>query len=244
MKPYSATVGRTAVVQLPRILMHLVLLVGCFVAAGALDGCRRVPRPDENFAATLPEEVPVADLGNGAIYQTAHDVPLFENSVAHRVGDVLTITLEEKTDASKSATTTTKKTTAAAMAAPTLLGAGLTLKGRALLNNSLNDASSFDGEGDSKQSNQLSGGISVTVARRLANGNLLVRGQKWITINQGREYIRIQGIVRPVDIGPDNSVPSTKVADATIAYGSQGTLNDTNTKGWLARFFDSKWMPF
>ena len=129
------------------------------------------------------------------------------------------------------------------MSAPTLLGVSPTVKGRNILNNSLSGASSFDGEGNSKQSNQLTGDISVTVAKRLANGNLLVRGQKWITINQGREYVRIQGIVRPVDIRPDNTVPSTKVADATIAYGSQGALNDSNSKGWLARFFDSKWMP-
>jgi flagellar L-ring protein FlgH len=229
---------------MPQVFFHMLLLICCMAAAAALDGCRTVPKPDDKFAATLPEEVPIADLGNGAIYQTGHDLPLFENSVAHRVGDVLTITLAEATAASKSATTTTKKTTTAAMAAPTLLGSSLTFHGRNLLNNSLNDASTFDGEGDSKQSNQLTGDISVTVARRLANGNLLVRGQKWITINQGREYVHIQGIVRPVDIGPDNTVPSTKVADATIAYGSQGALNDSNTKGWLARFFDSKWMPF
>ena len=79
----------------------------------------------------------------------------------------------------------------------------------------------------------------MTVTKRLANGNLLVRGQKWITINQGREYVRMQGIVRPVDIAPDNTVPSTMVADATITYGGKGALNDANSKGWLARFFDS-----
>ena len=234
----------TAFHPVPRILLHMVLLLGCLVGAGSLDGCRSVPHPDDNYLATLPEEVPVADAGNGAIYQTGHDVPLFENSVAHRVGDVLTITLEEKTDASKSATTTTKKTTSADMSAPTLLGGAVTLKGRNILNNSLNNATTFDGEGGSQQSNKLSGDISVTVAKRLANGNLLVRGQKWITINQGREFVRIQGIVRPVDIGPDNTVASTRVADATIAYGAQGALNDSNAKGWLARFFDSKWMPF
>jgi flagellar L-ring protein precursor FlgH len=160
------------------------------------------------------------------------------------VGDVLTIVLEEDTNATKSAVTTTKKTTTEAMSAPTLLGAPLTVHGRNILNNALNDATTFDGEGGSSQSNQLTGSISVTVAKRLANGNLLVRGQKWITINQGREYVRIQGIVRPIDIGQDNTVPSTMVADATIAYGEEGTLNDANTKGWLARFFDSKWMPF
>jgi flagellar L-ring protein precursor FlgH len=203
-----------------------------------------LPRPDEKFAATLPEEVPPAAKPNGAIYQDDSAVTLFDDAVAHRVGDVLTIVLEESTNATKSAVTTTKKTTAEAMTAPTLLGAPLTVHGRSILNNSLNDATSFDGEGGSSQSNQLSGSISVTVARRLANGNLLVRGQKWITINQGREYVRIQGIVRPIDIGQDNTVPSTMVADATIAYGQEGTLNDANSKGWLARFFDSKWMPF
>jgi flagellar L-ring protein precursor FlgH len=171
-------------------------------------------------------------------------VPLFENTVAHRIGDVLTITLQEQTNASKSATTTTKKTTTEAMAAPTLLGAPFTVHGRNILSNNLNDATTFDGEGNSAQSNVLTGSISVTVTKRFGNGNLLVRGLKWITINQGREYIRIQGIVRPVDIEPDNSVPSTLVADAVIAYGGQGTLADANTKGWLARFFDSKWMPF
>jgi len=218
----------------------LPLLLGVLFVAG----CSAVPHPDEHFAATLPEEEPITPTANGAIYQAGHDKTLFDNAVARRVGDVLTIILAENINAAKSAITTTKKTTTEAMAAPTLLGGALTLHGRNLLNNSLNDASTFDGEGGSSQSNQLTGSISVTVTKRLANGNLLVRGQKWITINQGREYVRLQGIVRPVDIGPNNSVPSTLVADATIAYGSDGTLNDSNSKGWLARFFDSKWMPF
>jgi flagellar L-ring protein precursor FlgH len=219
----------------------LALAVTAAILAG---GCSQLPRPDEKFAATLPEEVPPAAKANGAIYQDDSAVTLFDDAVAHRVGDVLTIVLQEDTNATKSAVTTTKKTTTEAMSAPTLLGAPLTVHGRNILNNALNDATTFDGEGGSSQSNQLTGSISVTVAKRLANGNLLVRGQKWITINQGREYVRIQGIVRPIDIGQDNTVPSTMVADATIAYGEEGTLNDANTKGWLARFFDSKWMPF
>jgi flagellar L-ring protein precursor FlgH len=220
-------------------------LLALTVAATFLGtACTSLPKPDENFAATLPEEVPVTTKANGAIYQDQSSVTLFDDAVAHRVGDILTIVLEESTNATKSAVTTTKKTTTQAMSAPTLAGGSLTFHGRALLDNSLNDASTFDGEGGSSQSNQLTGSITVTVAKRLANGNLLVRGQKWITINQGREYVRIQGIVRPIDIGQDNTVLSTSVADATIAYGEEGTLNDANSKGWLARFFDSKWMPF
>ena len=214
------------------------------LAALIVSACSHLPRPDENFAATLPEEIPVAAQPNGAIYQSGREETLFDNAVARRVGDVLTITLVENTNASKNAVTTTKRSTSVSTSAPALFGAPLTIHGRDILNNSLNGATNFDGEGGSSQSNQLTGSISVTVTRRLANGNLLVRGQKWITINQGREYVRVQGIVRPIDIEPDNSVSSTKVADATIAYGQSGTLNDANSKGWLARFFDSKLMPF
>jgi flagellar L-ring protein precursor FlgH len=237
LQPRTRSLGCRAASTAVAMAIPLVTLM-------ALAGCRNFPRPDDSYAATLPEEVPVTPNPNGAIFHAGYDVPLFENAVAHRVGDVLTVTLMEATNATKSATTTTKKTTTEAMAAPTLLGAPLSFHGRSLLNNNLNDATTFDGEGTSAQSNALTGYISVTVMKRLANGNLLVRGQKWITINQGREYVRLQGIVRPVDIAPDNTIPSTMVADATIAYGGQGTLADANTKGWLARFFDSKWMPF
>jgi flagellar L-ring protein precursor FlgH len=103
---------------------------------------------------------------------------------------------------------------------------------------------SFDGTGSSSQSNQLTGEITVTVAQRLANGNLLVKGEKWLTINQGQELVRIAGIVRPQDIGQDNTIESTRVADAKITYTGRGTLADANTQGWLSRFFNSKWMPF
>ena len=85
---------------------------------------------------------------------------------------------------------------------------------------------------------------TVTVAQRLPNGNLLVRGEKNIMINQGTEFVRIEGIVRPVDISPANTVQSYKVANASISYGSRGAINSANSKSWLARFFDSKWMPF
>lgn len=214
-------------------------------AALTLGACAHVPpRHEETFAPTAPEEASGATAGNGAIYQAAHDVPLFDNSVARHVGDVLTITLAENTQATKSATTTTKKTSAATLPGATLFGAPLTHNGTDILGAGVNHASAFDGEGNSAQSNQLTGNVSVTVARRLSNGNLVVRGEKWITLNQGQEYIRIQGIVRPVDIGPDNTVPSYKVADAHISYAGKGTLADSNAKSWLARLFDSPWMPF
>jgi flagellar L-ring protein FlgH len=219
----------------------LMLAAGVAVAC-LLVGCSSGPRADD-FTATMPEDVPVAEAANGSIFQGGHDIPLFENSVARRVGDTVTINLQESTAAQKSATTTTSKNTKVDMPNPTLAGAGIALHGNDILNFDIDNKRSFDGSGDSQLSNKLQGFITVTVAKRLSNGNLVVRGQKWIGINQGKEFIRVQGVIRPVDILPDNSIPSYKVADANISYGGQGALADANRPGLLSRFFNSRWNP-
>jgi flagellar L-ring protein precursor FlgH len=222
---------------------RFVMLAAGVAVVYLLAGCAAPPRMDD-FAATLPEDVPAAEYSNGAIYQAGHDVALFENSVARRVGDTVTVNLQESTAAQKSASTTTSKATKIDLPTPTLAGAGIKLHGNDILNFDLDNKRDFDGSGDSQLSNKLQGFITVTVARRLSNGNLLVRGQKWIGINQGKEFIRIQGVIRPIDILPDNSIPSYKVADATISYGGKGSLADANKPGLLARFFNLPWMPF
>jgi flagellar L-ring protein FlgH len=209
----------------------------------ALSACVSPP-PQPDYSATWPEPAPSQTQANGAIYQVGHDVALFENSVAHRVGDTLTIRLNESTNASKSATTSTKKSSSADLPGPTIAGRPVTVNGTEILKMGVDNKTEFDGQGASKQSNQLQGSITVTVAERLQNGNLLVRGQKWIAINQGKEFVRLQGIVRPIDIDPDNSISSLKVADAMIAYGGKGSLADANSPGLLTRFFNLSWLPF
>jgi flagellar L-ring protein FlgH len=180
----------------------------------------------------------------GTIYNPASGFGLFMDLRARAVGDILQVLLVEKTDASKESSTATGKTSKVAADAPTIAGRGITFKGAPLLSSDVAGDRSFDGKSDSSQSNKLEGSITVTVAERLPNGNLLIRGEKRITINQGQEFIRLQGIVRPVDIGPANTVPSTKIADATITYTGKGTLADSNRQGWLSRFFNSPWFPF
>jgi flagellar L-ring protein precursor FlgH len=180
----------------------------------------------------------------GTIYNPASGFGLFMDLRARAVGDILQVMLVEKTDASKESSTATGKTSKVAADSPTIAGRGITFKGQPLLNNEVAGDRSFDGKSDSSQSNKLTGSITVTVAERLPNGNLLVRGEKRITINQGQEFVRLQGIVRPVDIGPANTVPSTKIADATITYTGKGALADSNRQGWLSRFFNSPWFPF
>ncbi len=83
----------------------------------------------------------------------------------------------------------------------------------------------------------------MTVAQVLANGNMVVQGEKWVKINQGNEYVQLSGIVRPRDIRPDNSVTSDRVANARISYGGTGQINNANAQGWLARFIWSPLFP-
>lgn len=208
-----------------------------------LGGCAGLP-PEPDYAATWPQPLPEPAHPNGAIYQAGMGQAMFANPVARRVGDTLTVRLDESTQAQKSSSTSTRKATSIDFPGPTIAGRGVTVNGRPVLGAQVDNAAQFNGEGDSRQSNRLQGDITVTVAQRLPNGNLLVRGQKWITINQGREYVRVQGIVRPMDIAADNSISSLKVADAVIAYGGKGTLADASSPGLLARFFNLRWLPF
>jgi flagellar L-ring protein precursor FlgH len=207
-----------------------------------LAGCAsRVPI--EDFEPEIPD-VPLPQANNGAIYQSGYDVALFENSTARNVGDIVTIRLIENTNASKSSSTSTSKSTSVDLPGPTIAGRPVTVNGTEVLSANIENETSFDGAGDSEQSNTLVGDITVAVIRRLNNGNLLVRGQKWIGINQGKEFIRIEGVIRPIDIQPDNTIASFKVANAHITYGARGALADANRQSWLTRFFSSPLMPF
>lgn len=211
-----------------------------FVAA-LLAGCAGSPAVDDDWQV---EDLAVAPAMNGAIYQAGRDVALFENAVARNVGDLVVIRLAEQTQASKSATTTTKKSSSADLPGPTIAGRPVTVNGTPVLQMGMENETEFNGSGSSAQSNRLRGEISATVVRRLANGNLVVRGQKWLTLNQGSEYVRVEGVIRPIDIQPDNTIESWKIANARIGYGGKGSLADANKPGLLARFFNSPLMPF
>ncbi len=219
-----------------------------------LQACAGTPHKDPSFASAKPLD-PVASQNNsGGIYQAGQSLSLFEDIKAHRVGDTLTVVLVESTSASKNAKTSTKKGNTLDVANPTLFGSGVQFNApqkfplASHTNNGLgmglSSSKQFKGEGGTSQGNSLSGSISVTVAEVLSNGNLVIRGQKLLTLNQGDEHIRIAGIVRPADIRSDNTVLSNQVADAQIIYTGNGMIADSNDMGWLARVLSSKWWPF
>ena len=100
------------------------------------------------------------------------------------------------------------------------------------------------GNGSVTRAEKVSLTIAAVVTDVLANGNLVIQGQKNLRLTQGDELVQVQGIVRAADIAPDNSVPSSKVADARIAYGGRGAIAQSNAMGWLSRFFNSRLSPY
>lgn len=201
------------------------------------------PMPDDPRYAPVYSPSPPSGLsGNGSIYNAATAVDLYQRR-AHQTGDILTVMLNESTSASKTSGTSFSKESASSIADQTVAGSGFLGTG-ITLNGSLTSSVDFDGASDADQSNQLNGSITVTVADVLPNGNLQIRGEKWLQLARGREYIRISGLVRKEDITPSNTIDSTRIADVRITYSGTGELADANDAGWLTKFFVGKVWPF
>ena len=232
-------------IKLAVTCLSLMVLVGCQTTTAVRDPAYAPVRPAERDAV---QTAAPATGAQGSIYRAGREISLFEDQRARRVGDILTIRLVEKTNANKSASTNTKKKDDVTIANPTLFGKSPSFDLLTSHDNNLGFGLSsnqdFSGEGDSAQSNSLTGSVTVSVIEVLANGYLVVRGEKLLTINQGDEHVQVAGIVRPADIRADNTVLSTLVADAQITYAGKGQVADANTAGWLARFFLSALWPF
>jgi len=224
----------------------LLLLVGCASVY--------IKPDDPRFAPIIPDIDPTPKPRGGSLFVANNTLELYEDNRSHKVGDIILVALNEKTDATKAAQTHFDKEDQVTIPNPTILGTGASFNlptiSRLAQNKGLNLAANtntvnkFKGEADSSQNNSLAGKITVTVSQVLPNKNLLIRGEKWINLNQGSEYIRLTGIIRPDDIQPDNTISSTRIADARITYSGTGTLDETNALGWLARFFNSPINPF
>lgn len=214
------------------------------VTLSLLSACVTPPQRDPAFAPVAPADLRPPIQSSGSIYQAGYDMRLFEDHTAKRVGDVLTITLLERTQAQKTDDFDAKKNTAMSAEVPSMFGiAASALTGQSV-KTTLASKKEFTGKGSADQSNSLTGDISVTVVSVLPNGNLSVRGEKRVTLNQGDEFVRLSGIVRPVDINAANIITSDKVADVTIMYVGEGAIADSSKMGWLARILQSPWFPF
>lgn len=226
-----------------------LLLTGCASIVGdvrAFPEPQAMPAPAAPMAATVPQHGP--GTSGGSIYASTQSgggrMTLFQDNKARDVGDLLTIVLVERTASKASATTAIGKNSGIKMGSPKIGGVPVTYKGNAILEVGIDGKRNFDGSGNSVQSNQLDGSLSARVVEVLGNGHLRVYGEKRLRLNQGDELVQIQGIVRLADIGPDNRIPSDRVADARIVYGGRGAMARSNAMGWLGRFFNSAAFPY
>jgi len=227
--------------QLIKMMVRIAMVAGMAVLTACTAITRERPIPDDPKYAPIPaERLQMGESVTGGIYQTSRNFSFYGDQVALNVGDILTVVLQESTSASKSADTSYDKNDEVELNEANILGNNINFKGMSLLTDPSMDRQ-FEGEASSDQSNSLQGSISVTVSDVLPNGILRIQGEKWLKLNQGDEYIRLTGLVRPQDIGTDNTVPSSKVADARIAYGGTGEFDQVNRQGWLSRFFNSEW---
>jgi len=186
-----------------------------------------------------PVEQKTAQSDFGGIYKKDKGNLFAMEARAHRVGDILTVSFTESFQATKSQNAATSRTSENSVTLPTVMGS--------ILPNSLGNSaelgssgeSTFSGSGSTNQSNSLTGLISVHVVRVYLNGNLEILGQKKLTLNNGDEYIRVSGIVRPSDISSDNVVQSDRIANADINYVGAGDTARTGKKGWYTKMLDT-----
>jgi flagellar L-ring protein precursor FlgH len=226
-----------------RVAEFLRAILAPLTAVPLLVGCGGIAEKETpGYVSIEPIEYPEVTLSSapstGSLYAGNRSMSLFADVRAHEIGDIVSVVLIESTSAAKSADTDLDKGSDISITDPTIFGAPVTINGRYNLGSSLSSSSAFESEASSNQSNSLSGSIAVQVSRVLPNGNLVIQGEKWIQINQSTEFIRLTGIVRPMDVQVDNTVESFRVADARIEYEPSGPMATTNREGWLSRVFN------
>lgn len=204
----------------------------------AIAGCSTTPSTIvQGPTSSRPMLVQTAPAADGAIYNANSYRPMFEDRRARHIGDLLTVNISERTSAGKTGASTGSKSGSAGFTVPGPLqgriGAGVAIEGE-------NEYADADTQ---SASNNFTGTIGVSVTEVLANGNLIVAGEKQIAMNKGVEYIRFSGMVAPDTIQPGNIVASTVIADARVEYRTNSRVDRAEMSNMFSRFFQSM-LPF
>lgn len=220
------------------MIQRLLFAVVPLFTLGACISTQVEQAASQNYAPVYPTpafaEAPQG-MPTGGIYQGGKGGLFVTDRRASQVGDIITVDLLESFAATKSqAASATRKddySLKAAVPLPVPILNDLTASG--------GGDRGFSGNGQASQSNSLTGRMSVSVVRVLPGGNLEILGQKKLTLNNGDEYIRLRGIVRPADISAENTVQSDRIANADIKYIGAGQVADTGKQGWMGALVTS-----
>lgn len=195
------------------------------------------------FAPVQPLPRDPAKLGTGAIFANGAGDMWQAKKREYQVGDIVTVLLNEVTQAARTLSNETSRESsndvvptglATKLAAASPLLGGLKTDGAAISNK---------GTGTADQQASLTGSIAVTVVEVQANGNLVIRGEKQLSLSEGGEVIQVSGIIRPDDISPNAIVQSRRLANAQINYRGVGDLANATRAGWATSALYKFW-PF
>jgi flagellar L-ring protein precursor FlgH len=223
----------------------------------SLGGCATAPAPmahSPEFAPVMPVAVEKPRLATGAIYNGRMSDNFFGRTRNYRVGDLITVRLNENTSAGGTQSTEANRTSSNNVLPSGLISRieNLSLPTKILgttLNGALNGIDFEDkfinsgGKGTATQTGNMQGQVTVTVVEVLSNGNLMVRGEKQLARTEGSEIVQVSGIIRPDDVSPNNEVQSRRLANAQISYRGTGDMANATKAGWGTRALLSLW-PF
>ncbi|HID00462.1 MAG TPA: flagellar basal body L-ring protein FlgH [Piscirickettsiaceae bacterium] len=227
---------------------NLLLLCGAVLF---LAGCSSAPERMQKFSyePAYPVNIPAQPQPkNGSLFQGNQTMTLFDDARAHRVGDIITINLIEKFKANKKDESKYSRNNDLDPGGISLFGrtdSQILAEAQGLFSplKVAGSKTAFQGKSDVKQDSSITGKIAVMVTEVLPNGNLVVRGERWITVSDGEEVVRFAGIIRPQDIQPDNTIDSTKVADVRLIYQDTGYAGDVTRPSAAQKWFTKYW-PF
>ncbi|MGA1869010.1 MAG: flagellar basal body L-ring protein FlgH [bacterium] len=207
-------------------------------------GCKhRVAYIKDQPAPVLTSEVIRKELPQpkkGSLWSNSPDGQLFSDRIAKRVGDIITVNIIETAQASGNVKNKTKRSSSYTAGITSLFGAKKMDEKTSLGAEMDKD---FDGGGSISRSGKITATITATVTDVLPNNNLVIKGQRMVTINKERQLITLSGVIRPEDISSNNSIRSTYIADADISYNGKGSLSSKQEPGWFGRIVDILW-PF
>lgn len=230
--------------------LALLLIAGLAGCQAAKEKPAPVPPMMPAPAAMTPEE---HAANPGSLFDDAEADYLFSDNRARRVGDIVLVNIVETTTAKNKAETTTDKESTMSLGVSNFFGQSRVgigpvnipgvLGGTTTPMLSTSSTSAFTGTGETKRENTFTSTIACRVIKVLPGGVLEVEGARETRVNDETQYMVISGLVRTSDVGSDNSVQSTQLANARIAYYGEGTVADKQKPGWFIRLMDNVW-PF
>ncbi|WP_281647144.1 flagellar basal body L-ring protein FlgH [Parendozoicomonas sp. Alg238-R29] len=223
----------------------VILLNGC--AAMQDHKPEKVPVADKTPLAPMPAVKSGLVTVKDSLFQKSYSMQLFSDRRAYRVGDILTVVLEDKTEIKKDSGTTFDKNSGITIPDPTIFGktGANILGGGRSLGFDLQPKRNFNGKSNLSRKNEIvKSYISVQVIEVLPNGSLRVAGEKWLRLNNDAEFVQVSGLIRPEDIDTNNEVSSKRLAQANVTYSGVGPEQDLHRQGWLTRALNSPWFLF